>query len=173
MPPVNFHKVQVYIMLDISVICVGKLKERFYTDAAAEYTKRLGAYCKIAVIELSEAKRPSSPSDKDTAIAMEKEADAIIAAIPKGANIVAMCVEGRELSSPELAERLDAFAASGTSKLAFIIGGSDGLSDRVKSLAGLKLSMSRMTFPHHLARVMLLEQIYRALNISSGGKYHK
>jgi 23S rRNA (pseudouridine1915-N3)-methyltransferase len=102
-----------------------------------------------------------------------KEAETISAAIPKGANIVAMCVEGKELSSPELAERLDFFASSGTSKLCFIIGGSDGLHDSIKNMAGLKLSMSKMTFPHHLARVMLLEQIYRAFNISSGGKYHK
>lgn len=160
-------------MLDISIICVGKLKERFYTDAASEYIKRLGAYCRINIIELSEVKRPSSPSERETDTALLKEADLILGAIPKGANIVAMCVEGRELSSPELAERLNSFAVSGTSKLCFIIGGSDGLHDKIKATASLKLSMSRMTFPHHLARVMLLEQIYRAFNISSGGKYHK
>ncbi len=160
-------------MLDITVICMGRLKEKFYIDAASEYIKRLGAYCRISVLELSEARRPSSPSDRDIELAMEREADAIEAALPKGAAVIAMCVEGNELSSTELSEKLSAMASGGTSKIAFVIGGSDGLSDRIKSRAVLRLSMSKMTFPHHLARVMLLEQLYRALNIASGGKYHK
>lgn len=160
-------------MLEVNIICVGKLKEKFYTDASVEYTKRLGAYCRISVTELSEKKRPASPSPKETEAALLKEAEDIRAAIPKGAAVIAMCIEGREMSSPQLADAIDGFAKSGKSKLCFLVGGSDGLHDSVKALSDLRLSMSRMTFPHHLARVMLLEQIYRALNISSGGKYHK
>lgn len=150
-------------MLDITVIAVGKLKERFYQDACAEYIKRLGAYCKLSVIELPESKKENN---------MEYEADSILAAIPKGAYIIAMCVEGREQGSEEFSRTLESVAAQG-GKACFIIGGSDGLSERVKATAKLRLSMSKMTLPHHLARVMLLEQIYRALNISAGGKYHK
>lgn len=150
-------------MLDITVIAVGKLKERFYLDACGEYIKRLGAYCKIAVVELPESKKENN---------MEYEADAILAAVPKGAWLCALCVEGEELTSEELSARIERISA-GQSRLCFVIGGSDGLSPRVKSAAKLRLSMSRMTLPHHLARVVLLEQIYRAMNILSGGKYHK
>ena len=160
-------------MLDISVICVGRLKEKFYLDASAEYIKRLGAYCRITVTELPEAKRPQSPSQSETEQAMLREAESIKAAIPKGAGVIAMCVEGKELSSESFSKALDDMASSGTSKICFIIGGSDGLHGSIKSMANMKLSMSQMTFPHHLARVMLLEQIYRAMNISAGGKYHK
>ena len=160
-------------MLDISLICVGKLKERFYIEASSEYIKRLGAYCRLTVVELSESRRPSNPSEKDISLALEREADAVISAIPKGAAVISLCIEGKELSSEALSEKLGQLASSGVSRIAFIIGGSDGLSERVKSLSTLRLSMSPMTFPHHLARIMLLEQLYRAFNIMSGGKYHK
>lgn len=150
-------------MLDITIIAVGKLKEKFYLDACGEYVKRLGAYCKIAVAELPESKKENN---------MEYEADAILAAVPKGAYICAMCVEGEEMTSEQFSAKIEKISAE-ASKIAFIIGGSDGLSPRVKSAAKLRMSMSRMTLPHHLARVMLLEQIYRAMNISFGGKYHK
>ena len=159
-------------MLDITLICVGKLKEKFYADACAEYIKRLGAYCKISVLELTEARRSEAPSQKEIDAALLREADAIQKAIPKGAAVIAMCIEGRTMSSEGLARSLETFTQN-TSKLCFLIGGSDGLHESVKALAALRLSMSPMTFPHHLARVMLLEQIYRAFSISSGGKYHK
>ena len=151
-------------MLEITIIAVGKMKEKFYIDAASEYLKRLGAYARVAVTELPEARRPDSPSPAETSAAMEREADAILAAVPKGAALVAMCVEGREMTSEEFSAELEKLAAGG---------GSDGLSQRVKAASRIRLSMSRMTLPHHLARVMLLEQLYRAMNISSGGKYHK
>ena len=161
------------IMLDITVICVGKLKEKFYMEGAAEYIKRLGAYCRITVTELAEARRSREPSEGETRAALEREGRAILEAVPRGAAIVAMCVEGRQLSSEELAGYLQELAGGGVSKVCFVIGGSDGLAGEVKKAARLRLSMSRMTFPHHLARVMLLEQIYRAFSISAGGKYHK
>ena len=160
-------------MLEITIIAVGKMKEKFYIDAASEYLKRLGAYARVAVTELPEARRPDSPSPAETAAAMEREADAIFAAVPKGAALISMCVEGREMTSEEFSRELETLASSGFSQLCFVIGGSDGLSQRVKSASRIRLSMSRMTLPHHLARVMLLEQLYRAMNISSGGKYHK
>ena len=159
-------------MLDITVICVGRLKERFYIDAAQEYIKRLGAFCRVKVTELQEAHRGRG-GQGETAAALLREGEAILSAVPKGAAIIAMCVEGRQMSSEELALALEDMAGKGISKLCFIIGGSDGLHDSVKNAAQLRLSMSRMTFPHHLARVMLLEQIYRAFSISQGGKYHK
>ena len=159
-------------MLDITLICVGKLKEKFYADACAEYIKRLGAYCKITVLELPEQRKSESPSQKEIDSALLREAEAIQKAIPRGAAVIAMCIEGRAMSSEALARSLETFTQS-TSKLCFLIGGSDGLHGSVKEWASLRLSMSPMTFPHHLARVMLLEQIYRAFSISSGGKYHK
>ena len=159
-------------MLDITLICVGKLKEKFYADACAEYIKRLGAYCKITVLEISEQRKGETPSQKEIDAALLREADAIQRAIPKGAAVIAMCIEGQTMSSEALARSLDTFAQS-TSRLCFLIGGSDGLHGSVKTLAALRLSMSPMTFPHHLARVMLLEQIYRAFSISAGSKYHK
>ena len=150
-------------MISISLICVGKLKEKFYTDAANEYIKRLSAYCKLDMVELPEDKRQS----------LDKEKAAIIAKIPNGAEIVALCIEGRQLDSRELSVMLSEFAVSGKSRICFLIGGSIGLHEQLKQGAALRLSMSKMTFPHNLARVMLLEQLYRAFNISEGGKYHK
>ena len=150
-------------MLNIRVICVGKLKEKFYIDAANEYIKRLSGYCKLEVIELPEDRQQS----------LEKEREAIAAKTPNGATIVAMCIEGKELDSQGLSDMIDGCAVRGISRLCFIIGGSIGLHEKLKQEAEIKLSMSKMTFPHNLARVMLLEQIYRAYNISEGGKYHK
>ena len=141
-------------MLRVSVICQGRLKEPYYIAACAEYLKRLGAYCKAEVTEL--------PEDGDVA-----------ARIPKGAYVIALCIEGEKLSSPALAKKLEKLAGQGESRLCFLIGGSDGLPESVKAAADYQLSMSDMTFPHHLARVMLLEQLYRAFTITAGTKYHK
>ncbi|MCF0120323.1 MAG: 23S rRNA (pseudouridine(1915)-N(3))-methyltransferase RlmH [Oscillospiraceae bacterium] len=160
-------------MVNITLICVGKMKEKHFISAADEYIKRLGAYCRLEVIELSEARLPQSPTDGEISAALKSEADAIAARIPKGAGVIAMCIEGKELSSEALSETVTRMTSSGVSKLCFIIGGSFGLHESVKKSADLRLSMSPMTFPHHLARVMLLEQIYRAFKIAEGGRYHK
>ena len=160
-------------MITVQILCVGKLKEKFYTDAAAEYVKRLSGYCRLAVTELPEERLPQNPSQAQIAAALEKEGELAAARIPKGAAVTALCVEGKLLSSEELAARIEGWAGTGRSSLAFLIGGSYGMSPALKARAELRLSMSPMTFPHHLARVMLLEQIYRAYQINAGTKYHK
>ena len=160
-------------MQRVTVLCVGKLKEKFYIDAAAEYVKRLQRHCKLELIELPEQRLPERPSQKEIHAALEKEAQAIRARIPKGAAVIAMCVEGKLLSSEALARQLAGYAAGGTSKVCFLVGGSFGLDEGLKREASLRLSMSPMTFPHHLARVMLAEQIYRACTINAGTQYHK
>ena len=153
-------------MLGIRIICVGKLKEKFYTDAANEYIKRLAGYCKLEVIEIPEQRLPA-------AIALDKERAIIEAEIPAGAAAIAMCLDGTEVDSPGLSALLMDCAGRGKSRLCFIIGGSNGLHDEIKRRSDLRLSMSKMTFPHNLARVVLLEQLYRAFTIAEGGKYHK
>ena len=138
-----------------------------------EYAKRLGAYCRFDLVELPEQRLPERPSQKEIHAALEKEAQAIRTRIPKGAAVIAMCVEGKLLSSEALARQLAGYAAGGTSKVCFLVGGSFGLDEGLKREASLRLSMSPMTFPHHLARVMLAEQIYRACTINAGTQYHK
>lgn len=160
-------------MLSIKLICVGKMKEKYYIEAFEEYRKRLGAYCRFEVEELTEQRLGDNPSQGEITAALEKEAAEIEKGIPSGAAVVAMCVEGVQKSSPELAAQIAAWAGMGKSKICFLIGGSFGMSERIKARADLRLSMSRMTFPHHLARVMVGEQIYRALAINEGSKYHK
>ena len=160
-------------MQSVQLICVGKLKEKFYADACAEYAKRLGAYCRLSVAELPEERLPDKPSQGQIDAALDKEGDRILGKIPTGSVIIALCVEGNTLSSEELAARMDKWAVQGSSQLTFLIGGSWGLHPKVKRRAALRLSMSPMTFPHHLARVMLLEQIYRAFKINEGSGYHK
>lgn len=160
-------------MLSVRLICVGKLGEKFWSEAVKEYEKRLGAYCKLEILELPEQRLPQTPSDAEIVQALDKEAALIETKIPQGASVIAMCVEGKPMSSEQLAGYFGRLTVSGTSKLCLLIGGSCGLSERVKARAALRLSMSPMTFPHHLARVMVLEQVYRALNIAAGGKYHK
>ena len=160
-------------MQKVSIICVGKLKEKFYMEAAAEYAKRLSRFCKLYITELPEERLPESPSPAQIEGALSKEADAIRGKLPPSALIIAMCVEGKQRSSEELARLMADSASRGESHLVFLIGGSFGLHPSVKALAAVKLSMSPMTFPHHLARVMLLEQIYRAFQIQQGTKYHK
>ena len=160
-------------MLAVRLICVGKLGEKFWAEAVREYEKRLGTYCKLETVELPEQRLPPTPSAGEIAQALDKEAALIEAKISAGAAVVALCVEGKALSSEQLADYLGRLTVSGTSRLCLVIGGSCGLSGKVKQRAALRLSMSPMTFPHHLARVMVLEQLYRALNIAAGGKYHK
>ena len=156
-------------MQKITVLCVGKLKERFYTDAAAEYVKRLSAYCKLTVTEVNEERLPQNPSQAQIDAALEKESQAIRAKLPPSASVIAMCVEGKERSSEDFAKLLSTWEHSPAKHLVFVIGGSYGLDPSIKG----ELSMSPMTFPHHLARVMLLEQLYRAFKIQEGSSYHK
>ena len=160
-------------MQNITVLCVGKLKEKFYADACAEYQKRLTRCCKLSLVELNEERLGENPSAAQIEAALEREAAAIEERLPRGGTVVALCVEGKALSSEELSETLARCAVSGAPQVTFIIGGSFGLSERVKRAADLRLSMSPMTFPHHLARVMLLEQLYRAYQIQNNTKYHK
>lgn len=161
--------------MNLQIICVGKLKEKFYADAVAEYAKRLSPFCKLSILELPEEKLPQNPSQALIDTALAKEAAAIRGKLPPGAYVVAMCVEGRMRSSEELAAKLRAgIWGDGSAKhLVFLIGGSYGLDEGLKREANDRLSMSPMTFPHHLARVMLLEQIYRAFKINQGSAYHK
>ena len=159
-------------MLDVTLICVGKLKEDFYRDACREYIKRLGAYCRLTVTEVPEERRSANPSPAETAACLSREGEAVKNAVPRGAAVIALCVEGQGMSSEDFAGTLNGLSRT-YSKLALVIGGSDGLAQAVKDSARLRLSMSSMTFPHHLARVMVLEQLYRAFSILNGGKYHK
>lgn len=160
-------------MQKITVLCVGKLKERFYQEAAAEYVKRLGRHCKLDVVELPESRLPEDPSPGEIQRALAAEAAAIREKLPRGGAVIALCIEGKPCSSVELSRRMQELAVSGKSQLTFLIGGSVGLAEDLKRQADWRLSMSPMTFPHHLARIMLLEQIYRAYQIAGGTKYHK
>lgn len=160
-------------MLNITLLCVGKLKEAYWRDACAEYEKRLGAFCHFRLVEVAEERLPDHPSAAQIVATIEAEGKRLIEQIPRDSAVIPLCIEGKELDSPALAARIQKLTVEGTSHIVFIIGGSWGLSDAVKNRAVLRLSMSPMTFPHQLARVMVLEQVYRAFQISSGGKYHK
>ena len=160
-------------MLNIKFICVGKLRERFYIDAFNEYARRLSAYCKFECAELNETKLGDKPSDKEIENALVRESADIEKAIPKDAYVIAMCVGAKQLKSEELAQKINSLALSGRGKTCFIIGGSFGMAESVKQRADMRLGMSEMTFPHHLARVMLTEQIYRSFKIIEGSRYHK
>ena len=160
-------------MVNVKLVCVGKLKERFYIDACGEYAKRLGRYCKLDIAELPESRLPQDPTPGEIDAALEREGEAIRAKLPPGYTVVALCVEGEGYSSEDLARALARWAQTGSKGLAVVIGGSHGLHPSVKGLARLRLSMSPMTFPHHLARVMALERLYRAFKIQEGSGYHK
>ena len=155
-------------MLSVKLICVGRMRERFYIDAFAEYEKRLRTLCRFELAEITEQRLPDNPSQADIRAALDKEAAEIL-----NAYVTALCVEGRQMPSEGMAVLISERANSGKPKLCFMIGGSFGLADRVKQRADMKLSMSQMTFPHHLARVMLVEQLYRGFKINEGSKYHK
>lgn len=160
-------------MFEITLITMGKLKEKFYISAAEEYKKRLGGYCRFTLLELPEQRLPEDPSAAEIAAGLEKEADLILSRVPKGAWFCIFTPEGKELSSERFADKLKEIKLSGKSSACFLIGSSFGISPRVKEKADFRLSMGPMTFPHHLARVMVLEQIYRAEAIQAGSKYHK
>ena len=160
-------------MLNVKFICVGKMREKFYIDAFEEYRKRLQAYCRLELVEITEQRLNDRPAEKEITAALEREGQEILKTVPADAYLVALCVEGKQMPSEGMAELIAARENSGKPKLCFVIGGSFGLSPTVKARADKKLSMSRMTFPHHLARVMLIEQVYRGFKINEGSQYHK
>ena len=154
-------------MQKVSILCVGKLKEKFYRDAVEEYSKRLQRFCKLEITELPETRLPEDPSPAQVRQALAAEAALIRERLPRGG------VEGKPCSSEELSRRMADFGVAGRTQLTFLIGGSFGLDETLKREADWRLSMSPMTFPHHMARVMLLEQVYRAYQIAVGTRYHK
>ena len=160
-------------MLTINLICVGSLKEKYYAEAQREFLKRLGSYCKLTVEEVPETRLPDSPSKAEIEAALLREAAFITERCAKNGARIAMCVEGDMADSTAFAGFLRDYAVSGVSRIDFLVGGSFGLDSGIKRKADRRLSMSKMTFPHNLARIMLLEQIYRGFKILEGGKYHK
>lgn len=158
--------------MKITVICVGKIKEKFFLDAIAEYKKRISRFALVDIIEVKDEKIPENASQKEEALILEKEGTAILSKLPKNSFKIAMCIEGSELSSTEISEKLDGIKTE-NSNITFIIGGSLGLCENVKSDCDLRLSFGKITLPHQLMRVVLLEQIYRAFKISAGETYHK
>ena len=168
------HKRGTITMQNIDLICIGKLNAKYFAEGVAEYQKRLAAFASFRIIELPEEKiEEKNASDAVVKKALDKEGKAILGSVRKGAAIVAMCIEGKQISSDELAQFLADRANSGAGDVAFVIGSSHGLSDEVKRAAALKFSMGRITMPHQLARLVLTEQIYRACTINAGMKYHK
>lgn len=160
-------------MMNVQLIVLGKLKEKYMKDFAGEYEKRLSAYCKMSVVELEPVKLTDNPSQSEIDNALTKETKMIKDKIPKNSYVFSMCIEGKQMSSEELSQKLEDIALSGKNNVVFIIGSSFGLSDEIKQMSDFKFSMSKMTFPHKLARIMLTEQIYRGFSISNNGKYHK
>ena len=159
--------------MNITVIALGKLKEKYLTDAISEYSKRISAYGKLQIIELNPIRLSDNPSQTEIDNALSKEAEEIKKKIPNNSYVFTLCIEGKEKSSESFAKAINDAAVNGKSNIVFIIGSSFGLSPEIKSLSDFKLSFSPMTFPHQLMRVMLLEQIYRAFQINNNGKYHK
>ena len=159
--------------MKITVIAVGKIKEKYFTLAIDEYAKRLTRYCKLEIIELQDEKTPDNSSDATNLQIKAKEGDKILASIKEDAYVVALAIEGKMLDSVELSEKIESLGVNGTSHITFVIGGSLGLDNRVMNRADYKLSFSKMTFPHQMMRVILLEQIYRAYRIMGNEPYHK
>ena len=159
-------------MIGVKFITLGTLKESYLREAVAEYEKRLGAFCRVQTVQLKEERLSDSPSEGEIRQALDREAQRIMAEIPPRAYKIAMCVEGKQLSSEELAERLEDISGR-YSDVCFIIGSSHGLADSVKNSCDMRLSVSKLTFPHQLMRVLLFEAVYRGFNIMKGTKYHK
>ena len=159
--------------MKITLITVGKIKEKYFTDAIAEYAKRLSRYCKLEIIEVADEKTPDGASEALENQIKEKEGERILGKVQDAAYVVALAIEGKQLDSEELAEKMEKWNVNGISHLVFIIGGSLGLTQKVLNRADFKLSFSKMTFPHQLMRVVLLEQIYRSFRIRNNEPYHK
>lgn len=160
-------------MMNVTLIALGKMKESYMREFVAEYEKRLKTMCKLNIIELSPVSLPDNPSEKQISQALDEEVKKISEKIPSGSYVVSLCIEGKQKSSEKLAEMFSSLALKGVSSVVFIIGSSFGLSEKIKMSSDERFSMSEMTFPHQMARVMLLEQIYRAFSILNGSKYHK
>ena len=157
----------------INIVCVGKIKEKYLKLGIDEFKKRLSKYCKLEIIELEDEKAPENLSDKEMLIIKEKEGKKILSKIKDNSYVIALAIDGKNLSSEELAQTINKLGVRGVSNITFVIGGSLGLSDEVLSRADYKLSFSKMTFPHQLMRLILLEQVYRAYRINNGEPYHK
>ena len=160
-------------MLNVTILAVGKIKEKFLSDAIDEYSKRLGRYCRLEIIRIKDDPTPDNPTDKERDIVLKREGERLIEKIPKGAYIIPLCIEGKQKSSEEFAKTMSDIPSGGKSEVVFIIGGSMGLWDRIKDMADIKLSFSKMTFPHQLMQMILLEQIYRSYRIINHEPYHK
>lgn len=159
--------------MNITIITVGKLKEKYLIDGIKEYQKRLSKYCKLNLVEVADEKCPENLSQADMEIVKNKEAERIIKKIPTTTQIITLEIEGKMLTSEEFSKKIDSYGVTGHSNLTFIIGGSLGISDTIKKMSDFKLSFSKMTFPHQVMKMILLEQIYRAFRISRGEPYHK
>ena len=159
--------------MNVDIIAVGKVKETYLTNGIKEYQKRLSPYCNLQIIEVAEQKAPENLSEKEKAQVLEREGNNILRKINPASFVITLCIEGKALSSEEMAEKLNNLMLRGKSHITFIIGGSLGLSDEVKAKADFSLSFSRFTFPHQLMRLILMEQIYRWFKIIRGGPYHK
>lgn len=158
--------------MNVTVIAVGRLKESYLRDGCDEYIKRLTAFCKINIIEIDEERASANPGESEIQSIITKEGFRIMQKIPKNAVVIPLCIEGREYSSPDFSQLIESTFMQ-SSHICFVIGGSFGLSDEVKQTGRIKLSFGKMTLPHQLARMVLLEQIYRAFSISNNSKYHK
>ena len=158
--------------MKITVLCVGKIKEKFFTDAISEYLKRISRFAKAEIIEVKDEKIPEKASEKECRLIIEKEAASLLSKIPKNSYVISMCIEAEELSSIELSKKIDEIKTQ-NEHIVFIIGGSLGLSEKIKQMSDLKISFGKITLPHQLMRVVLLEQIYRAFKISANENYHK
>ncbi len=160
-------------MIKISIVSVGKIKEKYIKLGVEEFSKRLSKYCKLEIIEVNDEKAPENLSDKEMTMVKDREGIAILSKIKDGAYVVALAIDGRSMSSEDLAEHMSRLSLTGVSHIYLVIGGSLGLADMVLTRADMKLSFSKMTFPHQLMRLILLEQVYRAFRINSGQPYHK
>lgn len=159
--------------MKITILCVGKVKEKFYRDAIDEFSKRLSRYCKLEVIEVNDEKTDEQASENEIRLVKEKEGERLLKNIKEGAYVITLCIDGKQLDSEELSEKIEKLGIQGNSHIYFVIGGSLGLADAVINRADYKLSFSKMTFPHQLMRVILLEQIYRSYRIMNNEPYHK
>lgn len=159
--------------MKITILCVGKIKEKFYRDAIAEYEKRLSRYCKLEIIEVADEKTPDNASELVERQIKEKEAERMLKYLKDGAFVCALAIDGKQLDSVELSEQMERLGTGGISHIIFMIGGSLGMADELLKRADMKLSFSKMTFPHQLMRVILLEQVYRAYRIMNNEPYHK
>ncbi|MEG1441560.1 MAG: 23S rRNA (pseudouridine(1915)-N(3))-methyltransferase RlmH [Oscillospiraceae bacterium] len=160
-------------MLSVTVACVGKIKEKFFTEAVLEYSKRLARYCKFKILEVKDEPTPVAPTERESEIVLNSEAEKLLAKVPNNSYVIALCVEGKQKSSEDFADEISKISVNGVSHICIIIGGSMGLSEEIKRRADMRLSFSKMTFPHQLMRVILAEQLYRAFTIIEGKTYHK